>query len=121
MRSKFEAIPLTGLSHRAARLNEAAAHSSEQSLLHRAPVESNKAESIQVKPWVPLMLQRWVLLTISIVLLALILSLEIVLKSSTDQRGFGPVNSDLHYVWTYGPTAGTVVANHIRSRLTGNY
>ncbi|CAO2653412.1 Nn.00g028230.m01.CDS01 [Neocucurbitaria sp. VM-36] len=109
MPSKFTAIPLTSLSHKAARLNDVDAHSSKQSLLSRAPVESNDVKSIQLeplaKPWASLMLQRWVLLTISIVLLALIVGLEIVVKSSTDKRGFGPAESDLHYVWTYGSTA----------------
>ena len=123
MRPKLAAYPLTALSHKAAHLNDLASNSSEHSFLHHAPIEFDEAGSTHpeptFKPWTPLMLQRWVLQTISIVLLTLIVTLEIVLKSSTDRHGFGPVESNLHYVWTYGPTAGTAIANHTRVRLTG--
>lgn len=60
------------------------------------------------KPWRPLMLRRWVLLAFAIVFLLLIASLEIILKVSTDRHGFGPTDSKLYYVWTYGPTAGKI-------------
>jgi hypothetical protein len=59
------------------------------------------------KPWRPLMLRRWVLLAFAVVFVLLIVSLEIILKVSTDRHGFA-TESKLYYVWTYGPVAGTI-------------
>jgi hypothetical protein len=73
-------------------------------------VEVDEVDSLEDGPSngyrIPLMLRRWVLVTFSVTYLAMIASLEIVHKSSVDKHGFGPITSDLHYIWTYGPTAG---------------
>jgi hypothetical protein len=53
------------------------------------------------------MLRRWVFAMLAFVFVLLIISLEVVLKVSTDRHGFGPTDSKLYYIWTYGPTAGT--------------
>jgi hypothetical protein len=59
------------------------------------------------RPWKPLMLRRWVLFVFAVLFFLLIASLEIILKVTTDRHGFGPVESNLYYVWTYGPVVGT--------------
>lgn len=69
---------------------------------------------IKIKSWTPLMLRRWVLILFAITFLFLIIVLEIILKVSTDERGFGPTNLNLHYLWTYGPTAGKRVYSNLR-------
>lgn len=58
------------------------------------------------RPWKPLILRRWVLFIFAVLFLLLIASLEIILKVSTDRHGFGPTESNLYYVWTYGPVVG---------------
>lgn len=58
------------------------------------------------RPWKPLMLRRWVLFIFAVLFLFIIASLEIILKVSTDRHGFGPTESNLYYVWTYGPVVG---------------
>ncbi|KAF2124959.1 hypothetical protein P153DRAFT_370285 [Dothidotthia symphoricarpi CBS 119687] len=55
------------------------------------------------------MLRRWVLASFVLTFLLLIASMEIVAKVSTDKHGFGPTDTKLHYLWTYGPTAGTKI------------
>jgi hypothetical protein len=60
------------------------------------------------KPWTPFVLRRWVLIGFSVTLLAIIIGLEIVQRICDSRHGFGPVESNLQYVWTYGPTAGKV-------------
>jgi hypothetical protein len=60
------------------------------------------------------MLRRWVLLTISFAIVLLIVSLEVVKKIADQKHGFGPVDSKLVYVWTYGPTASTLPATLTR-------
>jgi hypothetical protein len=113
MQFKTSPILLTALSPRAHHSVDLRNHSPEHSLLPTVQVEADKAEnkppSPPTKSWTPLMLQRRVLVTISIALLFLIVSLEIVLKISANRNGFGPIESDLHYLWTYGPTAGIVI------------
>jgi hypothetical protein len=52
------------------------------------------------------MLRSWVLILLAIMFVLLIGTLEVILKLSTDRNGFGPTESNLYYVWTYGPTAG---------------
>lgn len=52
-------------------------------------------------------MRRWVFLTISLVLVAFVVGLEVILKVSVDENGFGPVQLKYVYLWTYGPTAGT--------------
>jgi hypothetical protein len=68
------------------------------------------------KPWKPLMMRRWVLLVLAVIFVLLIVGLEVVLKVSTDRHGFGPTDSNLYYVWTYGPTAGTWIYNPVYCR-----
>jgi hypothetical protein len=51
------------------------------------------------------MLRRWVLALFATLSVLLIVGLEIVWKVSTDRHGFGPAESNLYYIWTYGPTA----------------
>ena len=71
------------------------------------PTDATKTQArTATKPWTPFVLRRWVLIAFSITLLAIIASLEVVWKVCDTKHGFGPVDSKLHYVWTYGPTAG---------------
>lgn len=116
MHANDKAIPLTSRPNKDTQPNSAVPHqlSSTQSLLLDAEVEIEDVTR-QKKAWVPLMLRRWVLLTISLAILVLIVSLEIVNKIADQQHGFGPVDSSLVYVWTYGPTAGTSPSRLARS------
>jgi hypothetical protein len=116
MHADYTAIPLTTRPHKTTQPNSAVPHQplSTQSLLSDAEVETNDVTH-QRKAWVPLMLRRWVLLTISLAILVLIVSLEIVNKIADQQHGFGPVDSSLVYVWTYGPTASTSPSRLARS------
>jgi hypothetical protein len=84
---------------------------SQQPLLFQQDLEYRGHESIERsqppgKPWRPLMLRRWVLITFAVLFILLIGTLEIILKVSTDRNGFGPAETNLYYVWTYGPTVG---------------
>jgi hypothetical protein len=116
MHADYTAIPLTSRPHKTTQPNFVVPHqpSSTQSLLSDAKVKIDDANH-QQKAWVPLMLRRWVLLMISLAILVLIVSLEIVNKIADQQHGFGPVDSSLVYVWTYGPTAGTAPSRLARS------
>lgn len=117
MSASYTAVPLDTLSYKAARPGPLSSYPSTQSLLPHDPIDYDEHKRgpgrPPPKPWVPFMLRRWVLLTIALVLLALIASLEIVLKSVNDQGGFGPINSNLVYIWTYGPTAGMLFCTQI--------
>jgi hypothetical protein len=52
------------------------------------------------------MLRRWVLVLFALVFALLVMTLEIILKVSSDRDGFASTESNLYYVYTYGPTAG---------------
>ncbi|KAF1912691.1 hypothetical protein BDU57DRAFT_542503 [Ampelomyces quisqualis] len=110
MRADYTAIPLSNLSsHASTQPDDSKTPPSNVSLLPQEPAENNersyKPNERSPNSWTPLMLRRWALLTISLILLALIVSLEVVLKVATNKHGFGPIDSDLVYLWTYGPTA----------------
>lgn len=82
-----------------------------QPLLSQQSVEYQGHDGFEMsapgRPWKPLMLRRWVLFIFAVLFILLIASLEIILKVSTDRSGFGPTDSNLYYVWTYGPVVGT--------------
>lgn len=59
-----------------------------------------------IDAWTPTMLHRWVLALFFVFFLSLIVIMEVVRKVSMDRHGFGPTTSNLHYIWTYAPTAG---------------
>jgi hypothetical protein len=93
------------------RAEKTAATSSPKSLLIQTtmeePTDAGKIQNDTVEqPWIPFVLRRWVLITFSIVLLSMVAGLEIVKKICDAKHGFGPIDTKLHYVWTYGPTAG---------------
>jgi hypothetical protein len=79
-------------------------------LIQNTTEEPTDAAKIQTdtfkQPWIPFVLRRWVLIAFAIVLLSMIAGLEIVKKICDAKHGFGPIDTKLHYVWTYGPTAG---------------
>jgi hypothetical protein len=84
---------------------------SKQPLLSQRSLESQGHDGFEQppppsKPWRPLMLRRWVLITFAIIFSLLLMSLEIILKVSMKSNGFRATGSKLYYVWTYGPTAG---------------
>ncbi|KAH4044028.1 hypothetical protein HBH69_234610 [Parastagonospora nodorum] len=76
---------------------------SQQSLEYRG--HDGSEQSSPTKPWRPLMLRRWVLVLFSLVFALLVMTLEIILKVSSDRDGFASTESNLYYVYTYGPTA----------------
>jgi hypothetical protein len=84
------------------------------------PTDAGKIQNDTSKqPWIPFVLRRWVLITFAIVLLSMIAGLEIVKKICDAKHGFGPIDTKLHYIWTYGPTAGKSCSPHFRvSQLT---
>jgi hypothetical protein len=77
------------------------------------PFRSSNATEEQIegtmKAWTPLMLRRWVLALFAGVSVALIITLEVILKVSTDRQGLGPINPSLYYLWTYGPTPALTI------------
>ncbi|KAF2652994.1 hypothetical protein K491DRAFT_718462 [Lophiostoma macrostomum CBS 122681] len=77
-------------------------HLSQTPLLDAPPQTVN--QQVPPLPWEPLMLRRWVLSQFAIVSVLLIVSLEVILKISTDKQGFGPTSTKPHYLWTYGPS-----------------
>jgi hypothetical protein len=88
-----------------------AAASSPKSLLIQTtteePTDAGKIQNDTVKqPWTPFVLRKWVLITFAIALLLMVAGLEMVKKICDAKHGFGPIDTNLHYVWTYGPTAG---------------
>jgi hypothetical protein len=93
------------------REDKTAAVSSPKSLLTQTtteePTDAGKIQTDTDKQsWTPFVLRRWVLITFAIVLLSMIAGLETVKKICDAKHGFGPIDTNLHYVWTYGPTAG---------------
>jgi hypothetical protein len=93
------------------RAGNIAAASSHKSLLIQTmteePTDAGRIQTDMVKQsWTPFVLRRWVLITFAIVLLTMVAGLEIVKKVCDAKHGFGPIDTNLHYVWTYGPTAG---------------
>jgi hypothetical protein len=54
--------------------------------------------------WTPLALKRRAMAAFALIFLLTIIGLEIVYNVSK-LNGFGPTSSNMHYVWTYGPTA----------------
>ena len=56
--------------------------------------------------WKPTSLRRVTLTILACCLLALLVVLEVLHRISKNNQGLMTVRSDLHYLWTYGPTAG---------------
>lgn len=56
--------------------------------------------------WRPSYLRRRVISAFLVVFLLMIVGLEILYQYSLEHHGFMSSNEGLHYLWTYGPTAG---------------
>jgi hypothetical protein len=56
------------------------------------------------KAWTPVPLKRRAMAAFFAIFLLTIVALEVVFKASK-RVGFGPTSSNMHYLWTYGPTA----------------
>jgi hypothetical protein len=102
MRNNYTSIPLTRLSsHTTAQPVASATFPSTDSLLLQdldyKNIISYQASGHSPKYWTPLLQRRWVLLTISLVLL-LIVSLEVVFKIATNKYGFCRIMSIGKYV-----------------------
>lgn len=98
--------------HEVLQIDQGIPQSHKQPLLHRTVNSrdvSTQPYGDAVNAWVPSMLRRGVLISFAITFLLLVTALEIVLRLSDERRGFGPTDSNLHYIWTYGPTAGKMI------------
>jgi hypothetical protein len=88
----------------------AAASTPKSLLIQTTTEEPTDAGKIQIdtakQSWTPFVLRRWVLITFATVLLLMVAGLEVVKKICDTKHGFGPIDTNLHYIWTYGPTAG---------------
>jgi hypothetical protein len=56
--------------------------------------------------WVPLALRRRSLVAFMVVYIILIIALAILFNYSNHHNGLVSSRANLHYLWTYGPTAG---------------
>ncbi|KAH8166332.1 hypothetical protein CIB48_g1924 [Xylaria polymorpha] len=66
--------------------------------------------------WRPQYLRRWVLLCSSILCVSLIIAVELLSWYSTKNHGLAESNNNIHYLWTYGPTAILTVIGAIWTR-----
>lgn len=73
------------------------------------PASTPRAESRVNTHWDPPFLRYWVLIAFIIFFVASIAGLQAVYSVSTRHHGIANSDSNLHYLWTYGPTAIFVV------------
>ena len=82
-----------------------------------APHEHGQTEANHHRMWTPMVL-HWVSLTaFGVIFVATLAALEILHYFSRKHNGLSEANPKDYYLWTYGPTGGTIIAyssNHVR-------
>jgi len=74
-------------------------------------------DDVKLLSWRPFYLQRRVLAVFGFVFIAEIIVLEVLLAASSRNGGLASSTSDLHYLWTFGPTAVMTLVAHLWSRV----
>lgn len=58
--------------------------------------------------WTPPILRSRALIAFAVLFAALLVVVEVLFRVSNENQGLGSSEPGWHYLWTYGPTGGTV-------------
>lgn len=81
--------------------------------------EKHQELAAQQPGWTSTYLQKTTLLGFAVIFFSLLLAVIALAVVDAKQDGIANAKSNEHYLWTYGPTAGTFNPNLFRNDLTG--
>lgn len=82
--------------------------------------EESQDPTLQQSGWTSTYLKKTTLLGFAVIFLCLLLGVIALAVVDAKQDGIANAKSSEHYLWTYGPTAGTINLHLQHNKLTGS-